>query len=103
MATLAGVLDDLILALRASLGRLERLRPPAADSPIAELRLATLLHSQAGLLSAIAGELETRAHDDLGRFGAQVVELAAQAGDAETAACEVAEAFLRLGGTQMSP
>jgi len=88
------MVDDLIPALRASLGRLERLGPPPSDSPIAELQLATLLHSQAGLLSAIAGELEARAHDDLGRFGAEVVELASRASDPESAACEVAEAFL---------
>ncbi len=90
------MLEELIPVLRASLGRLERLRPPAADSPIAELRLAAVLQAQAGLLSAIAGELETRAHDDLGRFGAEVVALASQAADPETAACQVAEAFLNL-------
>jgi hypothetical protein len=83
------MLDDLALALRASLVRLERLGPAPADSPMAELQLATLLHSQAGLLSAIAGELEARAHEELGRFGAQVVELACRAADPETAACEV--------------
>jgi len=90
------MLDDLIPALRASLGRLERLGPLPSDSPIAELQLATLLHSQAGLLSAIARELEARAHEDLGHFGAQVVEVASHASDPETAACEVAEAFLGL-------
>jgi hypothetical protein len=90
------MLDALIPALRASLGRLERLGPLPSDSPIAELQLATLLHSQAGLLSAIAGELEARAHEDLGRFGAQVVEVASRASDPETAACEVADAFIAL-------
>jgi hypothetical protein len=101
----APLLDDLIPALRASLERLERLGPLPSDSPIAELQLATLLHSQAGLLSAIAGELETRAHEDLGRFGAQVVEVASHASDPETAACEVAQGFLSLCrlSTSLSP
>jgi hypothetical protein len=98
VATLTGenLLEELLPALRASLERLERLGVPPAGSPIAELQLATLLHAQSGLLLAIAGEMETRAHTDLGRFGAEVVELAAKANDAETAACEVAEAFLAL-------
>ena len=90
------MLDDLIPALRVCLGRLERLGPLPSDSPIAELQLATLLHSQAGLLSAIADELEARAHEDLGRFGAQVVEAASHACDPEAAACEVADAFIAL-------
>ena len=94
-----GMLDDLILALRDSLGRLERLLPAGGLSPVAELQLATLLHSQAGLLSAIAGELALRAHEDLGRFGTEVVEVAWRARDPETAACEVAEAFLCLNNT----
>jgi hypothetical protein len=95
------VLADLVPALRASLERLQRLGPAPADSPMAALQLATILHAQAGLLSAIAGELETNAHEEMGRFGAEVVELAARASDPETAACEVAEAFIGLG--RLSP
>jgi hypothetical protein len=34
--------------------------------------------------------------EDLGRFGAQVVELASKTADAETAVCEAGEAFLKL-------
>lgn len=99
MATVvaARMLDDLVSALRASLARLERLGTAGTQSPMAELQLAALLHAQAGLVSAIAGELEARAHEDLGRFGAQVVELASRAADPDSAACEVAEAFLALG------
>jgi hypothetical protein len=92
----ASVLEELIPALRSSLGRLERLLMTAPHSPIAELRLATLLRSQAALLSALAGELGGRAYEDLGRFGAEAVEAACKAADAETSACQVADAFLRL-------
>jgi hypothetical protein len=94
------MLDHLVPALRAALARLERLPPPSASSPLAELELATQLHAQAALLSAIAHELAARTHDDLGRFGAQVVASAARASDAEAAACEVAEAFLGLTSDQ---
>jgi len=66
-------------------------------SPIGELHLATLLQVHAGLLGAIAAELVTRAHEDLGRFGAQRVEQASRAPDQEAATCEVAEGFLALG------
>ncbi len=91
-----GLIDALVPVLRGSLERLERVTS-CAESPLAELRLATLLHAQAALLGAIAAELEARAHEDLGRFGAEVVEEASRAVDAETAACAVAEAFLKLG------
>jgi hypothetical protein len=90
------MLGDLLPPLRDAVERLERLGPLPPDSPLAELRLATSLHALAGLLGAIARELETRAHDDLGRFGAQVVEIAARSRDPEAAASEVANAFLQL-------
>ena len=92
------MLDDLVSVLRASLGRLESLDPGSRDSPIAELRLATQLHAHAGLVAALAAELEARAHEDLGRLGARLVELASRAPDPESAASEVAEGFLALGG-----
>jgi hypothetical protein len=91
------MLDDLVSALRVSLERLERVAPQPAVSPMAERQLAILLYSQAALLAAIAGELEARAHEELGRFGAEMVELASHAASPETAACEVADAFLGLG------
>jgi hypothetical protein len=99
MATLAraGMLEALSSALRVSLERLDRVAPRPAVSPMAERQLAILLYSQAALLAAIAGELEARAHEELGRFGAEVVDLACHASDPETAACEVADAFLGLG------
>jgi hypothetical protein len=103
MATLAraGMLDQLISALRVSLERLERLAPQPAASPMAERQLAILLYSQTAILAAIAGELDARAHEQLGRFGAEMVELACHAADPETAASEVADAFLGLG--RLSP
>jgi hypothetical protein len=97
MAVLTGapLVAALLPELRASLARLETtVADPAA--PLDQLRLATLLRAQAALLAGVAAELELRVHEDLGRFGAAVVERAAHARSPEAAASEVADAFLHL-------
>jgi hypothetical protein len=89
------ILTTLLPALRASLARLESAGLVDAR-PLEQLRLAALLRAQAALLAGVAAELELRVHEDLGRFGAAVVERATDATSPEAAACEVADAFLGL-------
>ena len=89
------ILTLLVPALRASLARLDS-ADCTGGSPLEQLRLATLLRTHAALLAGAAAELELRIHQDLGRFGAAVVDHAADAASAEAAASEVADAFLDL-------
>jgi hypothetical protein len=89
------LLTSLLPALRASLSRLESSQG-AGTGPLDQLGLAILLRAQAALLAGVAAELELRVHDDLGRFGAAVVEHAARAASPDAAANEVADAFLDL-------
>jgi hypothetical protein len=90
------MLNDLIATLRVSLERLERFERRSPTSPGATLHLASTLRGYAAILQAVAAELDGRVHEDLGRFGAQVVERARHTPDPERAASEVADAFLAL-------
>lgn len=86
----------LLPLLHESLRRLEALSMTDDVSPTAVLHAADALAVHGALLTALAHELQVSAHDDLGRYAAEVADAAGNAPTPAAAATAVAEAFLRL-------